>query len=183
MKIYYKIGSEITEDFGAYAMMPMYDEHPDIASYEQERPSPGVGDYIVTNSAGTEAHIIFIRVDEYIFDEPTKYEVFATPAQTQEFIARNRGSLLEVSEDEFNKDTELQSLLKEIQELHFSIQQRKDYIEELSEELRGRPLFYRIFFGIRKEIKELNKMRRIMDDDEACLNALQADYDKIKGIK
>jgi len=139
---YYKITSKINEDFGGYTMKPMYDEYPDLGSFEMSMPSPKCGDYIIVDENRAWA----ISVYDYDISD-ADYKIFNTPEKIKAFVIRNKNNLMEVSKRILNKDLEISC---EIINTEHEIINWIGYIYDLD----NQSLFKKIFRGGNKELRE-----------------------------
>ena len=138
---YYKIVADIKESFGAYAIVPMYDETPELAVYESARCSPSIGDYIIFDGQNADVAL----KNDFFADE--QYKAFNTHKKSKDFIKRNRKALMEVPRNVYIKDF---PLMEKIEEMDYKIHNITNYIDDLGEQ----DTFQKIFGGGNKELRE-----------------------------
>lgn len=105
----YKVIAPLNKSLGGYITMPMYDDHPEIASFRKYLSDPTVGDYI--SIRGTSINVYFFKgsqissSDEY--NDYSGYDGFEnlnTEKAISKYLSENKDNLLEISSKDMSKE-------------------------------------------------------------------------------
>ena len=159
---YYKIVSDIKENFDASAIVPMYDESPDLAVYESARPSPSIGDYIIL---GKDFVNVALREDFY---GDAEYGALDSYKKAKAFIKRNRNKLQEVPKKIFEVDFDIR---EKIRKTDYRIYEWKEYIIDIQQQ---KPM-QKLLSGNR----EIKSAKAELSKEEAELRLLTSEYERL----
>jgi hypothetical protein len=105
----YKIIAPLNGSLGGYITMPMYDDHPEIASFRKHLSDPTIGDYI--SICGTSINVYFFRDSQISssneYDDYRGYDGFEnlnTKEAISKYLLKNKDNLLEVSLKDMNNE-------------------------------------------------------------------------------
>ncbi|NDO18532.1 hypothetical protein FMM68_02505 [Lachnospiraceae bacterium MD329] len=151
----YKIIAPLNGTLGGYITEPMYDDHPEIASFRKYLSDPTVGDYI--SIRGTSINVYFFkRVSFFMREELLKMERYQKQFK---FLNENKlETMSELTAYHKNKSDEMEELIAQRKQLY------SERTDENCEEIKKQ--VSEINSAIRKIRSELRMCKSIYEDAE-----------------